>query len=80
MLLSANPEVHRLLQEAPQVAGMPLLVNVPAFAVVMAITWLLLRGARESATANRYTRGVLKLIVNSLPMGSWPGQKRWAVV
>jgi APA family basic amino acid/polyamine antiporter len=31
---------------------MPVLVNVPAFAIVMLITWLLLRGARESATAN----------------------------
>jgi len=30
----------------------PILVNIPAFAIVMAITWLLLRGARESSTAN----------------------------
>jgi APA family basic amino acid/polyamine antiporter len=51
-LLSANPEVHGLLQTAPRIAGMPLLVNLPAFGIVMVITWLLLRGARESATAN----------------------------
>jgi APA family basic amino acid/polyamine antiporter len=31
---------------------MPVLVHVPAASIVMLITWLLLRGARESATAN----------------------------
>jgi APA family basic amino acid/polyamine antiporter len=51
-LLSSNPDIRGLLDTAPQVAGMPLLVNVPAFAIVMLITWLLLRGARESSTAN----------------------------
>jgi APA family basic amino acid/polyamine antiporter len=67
-LLSANPEVHRLLQEAPQVAGLPLLVNVPAFAVVMAITWLLLRGARESSRANN-VMVVVKLLALGLFIG-----------
>jgi basic amino acid/polyamine antiporter, APA family len=51
-LLSSDPKVHGLLETAPHVAGMPMLMNVPAFAIVMFITWLLLRGARESATAN----------------------------
>jgi basic amino acid/polyamine antiporter, APA family len=51
-LLSPNPDVHGLLQTAPHVLGMPLLVNLPAFGIVIAITWLLLRGARESSTAN----------------------------
>jgi APA family basic amino acid/polyamine antiporter len=51
-LLSSNPDVHGLLETAPHVAGIPLLVNVPAFAIVMVVTWLLLRGARESSTAN----------------------------
>ena len=51
-LLSANPEVNGLLNTAPQVAGLPILVNLPAFTIVMAITWLLLRGTRESSTAN----------------------------
>ena len=51
-LLSADPSVHGLIDSAPRVAGMPVLVNVPACGIVMAITWLLLRGARESATAN----------------------------
>ncbi len=51
-LLSANSDVHGLLTTAPRLLGMPLLVNLPAFGIVMLITWLLLRGARESSTAN----------------------------
>ena len=51
-LLSPNPEIHGLLETAPRLLGLPLLVNVPAFAIVMFITWLLLRGVRESARAN----------------------------
>jgi APA family basic amino acid/polyamine antiporter len=51
-LLSSNPDVHGLLQTAPQIAGVPILVNLPAFGIVMVITWLLLRGAKESARAN----------------------------
>src|SRR5258708_31653600 len=51
-LLSSDPKVHGLIESAPHVAGMPMLINVPAFGIVMFITWLLLRGARESATAN----------------------------
>src|SRR5262252_7952031 len=51
-LLSADPQLHGLLASAPHVAGFPLLIHLPAFGIVMLITWLLLRGARESATAN----------------------------
>src|SRR5512135_1666346 len=51
-LLSPDPAVHGLLQSAPHLAGIPILVNVPAFAIVAAITWVLLHGARESASAN----------------------------
>src|SRR4249919_268307 len=51
-LLSADPQVHGLLDTAPRVAGIPILVHLPAFGIVMVITWLLLRGARESVTAN----------------------------
>src|SRR5262249_31412177 len=51
-LLSGDAAVHGLIATAPRVAGIPILVNVPAFAIVMLITWLLLMGARESATAN----------------------------
>src|SRR5476651_1593485 len=51
-LLSSDPALHGLLTTAPHIAGMPILIHVPAFSIVMLITWLLLRGARESATAN----------------------------
>ncbi|HJZ72078.1 MAG TPA: amino acid permease [Vicinamibacterales bacterium] len=60
-LLSADPQIHGLLASAPHVAGIPILIHVPAFAIVMVITWLLLRGARESATANNIMV-IIKLI------------------
>src|SRR5215468_8833922 len=63
-LLSADPQIHGLLQSAPRVAGIPILVHLPAFAIVMAITWLLLRGARESATANN-----IMVIIKLLALG-----------
>src|SRR4051812_10761233 len=41
-LLSSDPTVHGLLQSAPHLGSIPILINVPAAAIVMAITWLLL--------------------------------------
>jgi APA family basic amino acid/polyamine antiporter len=67
-LLSSNPDVHGLLESAPRLLGIPLLINVPAFAIVMLITWLLLRGARESATANT-AMVVVKLLALGLFIG-----------
>ena len=64
-LLSSNPDVSGLLTTAPTLAGIPLLVNLPAFSIVMLITWLLLRGARESATANT-VMVIIKLAVLAL--------------
>jgi APA family basic amino acid/polyamine antiporter len=64
-LLSSDPPVHGLLASAPHIAGIPILVHVPAFAIVTLITWLLLRGARESATANNIMV-VIKLIALSV--------------
>jgi APA family basic amino acid/polyamine antiporter len=63
--LSADPQIHGLIQSAPRLAGIPILIHVPAFAIVMAITWLLLRGARESATANNIMV-VIKLVALTL--------------
>ena len=63
--LSSDPAVQSLLQTAPRIAGVPILVNIPAFAIVMAITWLLLRGVRESARANNIMV-VIKLLVLAL--------------
>ena len=51
-LLSSDPAIHGLLNTAPRLLGIPVLLHLPAFGIVMLITWLLLRGARESATAN----------------------------
>jgi APA family basic amino acid/polyamine antiporter len=64
-LLSSDPAVHGLLDTAPKFLGMPILVNVPAFGIVMLITWLLLRGARESSTANNIMV-IVKLAVLAL--------------
>ena len=49
-VLSSNPEVRGLVDTAPQVAGLPLLVNLPAFGIVLFVTWLLLKGVRESSS------------------------------
>jgi APA family basic amino acid/polyamine antiporter len=64
-LLSSDPAVHGLLQTAPRFAGIPILLNIPAFAIVMAITWLLMRGVKESARANNIMV-VVKLLVLGL--------------
>ena len=64
-LLSSDPQIHGLLTTAPHVAGIPILVHIPAFSIVMLITWLLLRGARESATANNIMV-VIKLMALAL--------------
>ena len=64
-LLSSDPAIHGLLQTAPRVLGIPLLLHVPAFGIVMLITWLLLRGARESATANN-VMVIIKLVAIGL--------------
>jgi APA family basic amino acid/polyamine antiporter len=67
-LLSSDPGVHGLLASAPQVAGIPILVNLPAFTIVALITWLLLRGVRESARANNIMV-VIKLLALALFIG-----------
>ncbi len=64
-LLSPDKAVHGLLDTAPTIAGIPILVNLPAFGIVMLITWLLLRGARESTRANNIMVAV-KLAVLAL--------------
>jgi APA family basic amino acid/polyamine antiporter len=68
-LLSSNPDVQGLLSTAPQVLGLPILVNLPAFAIVMLITFLLLRGARESSQANK-VMVIIKLAALALFIGT----------
>ena len=61
-LLSADPAVHGLLQTAPQIAGVPILLNIPAALIVLAVTALLYIGVRESVRANNIMV-VVKLLV-----------------
>ena len=66
-LESRNPRPARHARRA--LPGMPILLNLPAFAIVMLITWLLLRGARESSRANN-VMVVIKLLVLALFIGA----------
>jgi APA family basic amino acid/polyamine antiporter len=61
-LLSSDPAVNGLLQTAPNIGGIPILLNIPAFVIVMLITWILYIGVRESAQANKWMV-VFKLLV-----------------
>ena len=62
---SSNPEIHGLLETAPHLFGVPILVNLPAFLIVMAITWLLVIGVRESTRVNN-VMVLIKLAVLAL--------------
>jgi APA family basic amino acid/polyamine antiporter len=64
-LLSSDPAVHGLLETAPRIAGVPILLNVPAALIVLAVTWVLYIGVRESARANN-AMVVVKLLVLGL--------------
>src|SRR5262245_56681570 len=64
-LLSGNPDVHRLLETAPRLGPIPVLLNIPAALIVVAITCLLYIGVRESARANN-VMVVIKLVVLGL--------------
>jgi APA family basic amino acid/polyamine antiporter len=64
-LLSSDPAVHSLLQTAPRVAGIPIILNIPAFLIVMFVTALLAMGVRESIRANNIMV-VVKLLVLGL--------------
>jgi basic amino acid/polyamine antiporter, APA family len=64
-LLSSNADIRGLLDTAPQIAGIPLVINLPAFGIVIFITWLLLRGARETSRANN-VMVVIKLLALGL--------------
>jgi len=63
--LSADPAVQALLETAPRIGGIPILLNIPAFAIVMLVTWVLLLGVKESARANNIMV-VVKLLVLGL--------------
>jgi APA family basic amino acid/polyamine antiporter len=62
VLKSSDPAVHGLLQTAPRIGDIPVLLNVPAFAIVAVVTGLLVLGVRESIRANNIMV-VVKLLV-----------------
>ncbi|MFY7921299.1 MAG: amino acid permease [Gemmatimonas sp.] len=61
---SGDPAIRGLMETAPRLFGMPVLVNLPAFGIVAAITALLMRGVKESTRANN-----LMVIVKLLVLG-----------
>jgi basic amino acid/polyamine antiporter, APA family len=67
-LLSSNPAVHGLLETAPRIAGVPILLNIPAALIVLAITVLLYVGVKESTRTNNVIV-VVKLLVLGLFVG-----------
>lgn len=62
---SNDPAIRGLLDTAPHIGPIPILINVPAFGIVMAVTVLLLQGAKESARTNAIMV-VIKLLVLTL--------------
>jgi APA family basic amino acid/polyamine antiporter len=62
-LFSSDPAIHGLLETAPRVAGIPVLLNVPAFLIVALVTGLLAMGVRESARANNIMVAVKLLVL-----------------
>jgi APA family basic amino acid/polyamine antiporter len=52
---TATPAMEAIaaaLKDAPRPFGVPIIFNLPAVAIVAAVTWLLVRGIKESARSN----------------------------
>src|SRR5262245_61251449 len=52
-----------ILNAAPHVLGVPIVLNLPAFAIVALITWVLVVGVKESAIVNNIMVGIKILIL-----------------
>jgi len=65
VMMSGNPAVRAIADTAPHLGPVPVLLNLPAFAVTAAITAVLLMGVRESVRANA-VMVVIKLLVLGL--------------
>ena len=63
MLAAPDSPLKALIGSAPQVFGKPVLLNVPAFAIVAAITWLLVIGVKESTRVNNVMVGIKLLVL-----------------
>jgi APA family basic amino acid/polyamine antiporter len=73
-LLSSDPAIHGLLQTAPRIGPIPILINIPAALIVLGITALLYIGVRESARANN-----IMVVVKLLVLGLFVGLGAWHV-
>jgi APA family basic amino acid/polyamine antiporter len=73
-LLSSDPAIHGLLQTAPRIGPVPILLNIPAALIVLGITALLYIGVRESARANN-----VMVVVKLLVLGLFVGLGAWHV-
>jgi APA family basic amino acid/polyamine antiporter len=51
------------MQHAPHIGGIPVIFDLPAFSIVMLITWVLVRGISESAWLNSAMVGLKLLII-----------------
>jgi basic amino acid/polyamine antiporter, APA family len=58
----------RAMAQAPHLAGLPVVFNLPAFLIVMLVTWVLVIGIRESAWFNS-SMVVLKLVIITVFVG-----------
>jgi amino acid transporter len=61
-------EAYRAWSQAPQIGGIRLIADLPAFAIVVVITWLVYRGIRESKRASNIMV-LLKLAILFLVIG-----------
>ncbi|MBW7933722.1 MAG: amino acid permease [Gemmatimonadaceae bacterium] len=62
LLAAPDSPLKGLMASAPHLFGVPVLLNIPAFLIVAAITWLLVIGVKESARVNNVMVAV-KLVV-----------------
>jgi len=65
VLKSNDAAIKGLMESAPHIGGIPVLLNVPAFIIVMLITALLYVGVKETKRANNIMVGI-KLAVLAL--------------
>ncbi len=63
--MAADPALHSLMDTAPHIFGMPVLLNLPAFVIVGLVTALLCIGVKESTRANNIMV-IIKLAVLAL--------------
>lgn len=63
ILAAPDSPLKALIDSAPHVFGKPVLLNLPAFAIVALITWLLVIGVKESTRVNNVMVGIKLLVL-----------------